>query len=74
MQTIRNAREAKGLTQEEVANHLHITRQTMAKYEEAPSTMSVSMALSVCSLLDCDFDEIFFSQDVNKTNVRKEDN
>ena len=67
MQTIKEARELKGVTQEQLAKRLKLSRQTLAKYEDNPRAMTLGMAERLCFCLDCDINDIFFSSTVSKT-------
>ena len=70
--TLRQAREERGIKQLAVANALHITRQTYAKYEENPRIMPVYQAEAACAFIGCNIDQIFFGSDVSNTNVREQ--
>lgn len=65
MQTLKEARESRGIKQLAVANALNITRQTYAKYEEKPHLMPIGRAQAACSFIGCDIDDIFFGADVS---------
>lgn len=65
MQTLKQARMAKGIKQNAVADALHITRQTYAKYEDKPSLMTIGQAQAVCSFIGCDINKIFFGEEVS---------
>ena len=67
MQTLREARDKKGIKQNAVADALGITRQTYAKYELDPSIMTVAQAKAACDFIGCDVDEIFFGRVVSET-------
>ncbi len=54
------ARKRAKLTQEEVASHLGITRQTYAKMESSPETIEMGEASKLAKLFDVTVDEIFF--------------
>ena len=60
MQTLKEARECRGIKQKAVADALKITRQTYAKYEENPRVMPVYQAEAACDFIGCDISEIFF--------------
>lgn len=60
MQTLREARENRGIKQTAVADALKIARQTYAKYEDNPRLMTVQQAEAACEFIGCDFNEIFF--------------
>ena len=65
MQTLKEARIARGIRQNAVANALKVTRQTYAKYEDKPYLMPVYQAKAACSFIGCDMDEIYFGSDVS---------
>lgn len=65
MKTLKEIREAKGIKQIAVANHLGVVRQTYANYEANPQDMSVDQARAVCDFLGCDLSDIFLIKDVN---------
>lgn len=67
MQTLREAREARGIKQYAVADALKITRQTYAKYEDNPRIMPVYQAEAACEFIGCDISQIFFGSDVSET-------
>ncbi len=60
MQTLKEAREQRGIKQKAVADALKISRQTYAKYEKNPRVMPVCQAEAACSFIGCDISEIFF--------------
>ena len=59
------ARKNAKLTQEEVAGHLGITRQTYAKMEASPETIEMGEAATLAKLFGVSVDEIFFDSDYN---------
>lgn len=63
--TLKEWRTSHGIKQIAVANHLGISRQTYAKYEERQGDMSVDMALKACAYMHAPFDLIFLSADVS---------
>lgn len=65
MQTLKEIRESRGVKQIAIAEHLGITRQTYASYEENPRSMSVGQALAVCEFLHCKLGDIFLLSEVN---------
>lgn len=67
MQTLKEAREARGIKQIAVANALKITRQTYAKYEENPRIMPVYQAEAACDFIGCDISQIFFGSKLSET-------
>lgn len=69
MKTLREMRKSKGVKQYAVAKHIGVTRQTYCNYENNPSAMSVGQAQAVCDFLGCNITDIFFSSNVEKTNI-----
>ena len=59
MQTLKEARLAKGIKAESVADALGVTRQTYAKYEANPGEMSIEQAAKACEFIGAPVDEIF---------------
>lgn len=69
MTDLREAREAKGLSQNDVAVALNISRQTYLRYEENPEVMPVYQAKAACKFIGCDIRDIFFGSKVSKTHA-----
>jgi len=58
--TVYTLRTKKGLTQEELANKVGITRQTVISIEKGNYTPSVLLALKIASVFKVSVEEIFF--------------
>lgn len=52
-------RKKKGLSQEEVADLLHVTRQTVSKWETDQSTPDFDKVVPICKLYDISTEELF---------------
>ena len=65
-ETIEEARRSLGITQDDMAEELSITRQTYAKMEQNPENMTIRDARIICSILGKRFGEIFFTTLVNE--------
>lgn len=65
MGTLKDYREDKGVKQIAVAQHLGVTRQTYAGYEDDQESMSIGQAKAVCKFLGCDVGDIFLPSDVD---------
>lgn len=65
MQTLKEIRESRGVKQVAIAEHMGITRQTYASYEENPRSMTIDQALAVCAFLHCKVSDIFLLSEVN---------
>ena len=58
--TIREVREAAGLTQQDMADELHISRQQYSNIEAKPENVSVKTARRICAILGVRYERIFF--------------
>ena len=65
MQTLKEARESRGIKQNAVADALNITRQTYARYEDNPRIMPIYQAEAACEFIGCDIGQIFFGKTVS---------
>ena len=59
MQTLKEAREARGIKQVAVADAIGVARQTYAGYESDQDTMTVKQAKKACEFIGLDPSEIF---------------
>lgn len=57
-QRLRQLRTQKGLSQQEVADHLEVCRSTYTKYETGASQMSYSTILILAKYLSVDFNTL----------------
>lgn len=57
---IRTLREAKGLTQEQLAQMLYVTRQTISNYEMGKSKPDVDMIRNIARVLDTDANTLLY--------------
>ena len=51
-ENIKTYRQKKGYTQEEVANRLHVTRQTISKWEKNYSVTDAEVLLKLADVLE----------------------
>lgn len=65
MNTLKEAREIRGVTQKAVADHIGVTRQTYAKYESEQESMTIEQAKAVCDFLHCSIEDVFLPAMVN---------
>lgn len=68
MGSLREYRESRGIKQIAVANYVGVSRQTYARYEEHPESMSLMQAKQVCDFLGCDI-AFLLPKEVKKTDV-----
>ena len=57
---IREARKEKKMSQEELANMIGTTRQTIISIEKEQFSPSARLALLICVALDKNFEELFY--------------
>lgn len=65
MQTLKELREDRGVTQKAVANHLGVSRQTYNRYENNQEKMTIRQAKAACDFLHADIADIFLPAEVN---------
>lgn len=67
-------RKQKGLSQEELANRLNVTRQTVSKWEVGDSTPDMEKLIALCDLFDVSMDELVMGKEaVKQENSSKTD-
>lgn len=64
MQTLKELREDRGVTQKAVANHLGVSRQTYNRYENNQERMTIQQAKAACDFLHVDIADIFLPAEV----------
>ena len=52
-------RLSKNLTQEELAEKLHVSRQTVSKWETNEALPEMDKALELCKIFNCSLDNLF---------------
>lgn len=57
-ETIKTLRKRRGLSQEELAQHLHVVRQTVSKWENGSSVPDAAMLIRLAEALDCTVSEL----------------
>lgn len=62
-ENLRQLRLQKGLTQEQAAAQLHITRQALSSYESQRTRPDIHMLLALAALYETDLDGILYGQD-----------
>ena len=70
---IRYLRESKGLTQDQLAEKLFVTRQTISNYETGRTRPDVDMIVSIANVLETDANTVFYGlpADERKQNALK---
>ena len=71
---IRSLREAKNLTQDQLAEKLYVTRQTVSNYETGRSRPDIDMLMKMAEVLDTDIHILLygpqFDPDLRKKRLR----
>jgi len=67
--TIAVLRKEKGITQEELAGKLHVTRQTIIAIEKGNYTPSLSLAMDIAGFFQLPIESIFFYEAPQKTEL-----
>ena len=57
---LKSARAAKDLSQEELANAVGVSRQTISAIEKGDYNPTIRLCLSICKALDRTLDELFW--------------
>lgn len=65
MQSLREARKAKGVMAKAVAKHLGVTERTYYNYEQNQGRISIEKAKMICDFIGVPMDEIFLSDKVS---------
>lgn len=68
---LREARVRRGLTQDELAERLHVSRQTVSNYETGRSRPDVEMLLSAAEQLEVDVQELLYGRPVSPERRRE---
>lgn len=63
--TLERARKNVGLTQQDMADELGVSRPTYAKIEANPDTATVLQAKRICEVLSRPYERIFFRRDAS---------
>lgn len=65
------ARVAKDLSQEELANLVGVTRQTINMIEKGNYNPTLNLCITICKVLDKTLDEIFWEDENNENKQWK---
>lgn len=57
-ENLKNARKTSGMTQEQLAEKLHIDRSSVAKYESGTSLPSIKSLPEICEILNITVQEL----------------
>lgn len=68
-QQIRNLREAKSLTQEELAHELGVSRQSIISLERGKCLPSLPLAFSLADIFDLTLENFFYPEEENRNDI-----
>ena len=69
--TIRSKREERDMTQQELAEILHVTRQTVSRWESGSRCPDLILSKKIADTFDISLDELVSSSDVDSYVPRK---
>ena len=69
--TIRSKREERDMTQQELAEILHVTRQTVSRWESGSRCPDLILSKKIADTFDISLDELVSSSDVDSYMPRK---
>ena len=72
-ESIRELRRKKGLTQEELAERLHMSRQAVAKWESGTSEPSIECLIAISDLFEVSLDCLILGDEPNVMKGKKGD-
>lgn len=72
MKLMKECREDIGLTQQELADRLGLSQETISQYENGFRTPNVNVAKKIAEILEKPVEGIFFGKDISKRNDKAE--
>jgi putative transcriptional regulator len=60
---LKSARAAKDLSQQQLAEMVHVSRQTINAIEKGDYNPTINLCIAICKALDKTLDELFWDQD-----------
>jgi len=57
---LKSARAAKDLSQEQLANLVNVSRQTISAIEKGDYNPTINLCIAICKVLDKTLDELFW--------------
>ncbi len=57
--TLKKLRENKGLTQEQLASKLYVSRQNVSRWELGTRSINTTTLINICEIFDISIDEFF---------------
>ena len=66
-----NLRERRGMSQEELAEKLDVSRQTISNWENDKVKIDVDKAIEICKIFDVDLNSLFLTTDISQLQQSK---
>lgn len=73
MNRIKQLREEKNITQQELANKINGAKSTIAMYEKGTRKPSMQILIKLSDIFDCSIDYLLGKSDVRKPEIQNED-
>lgn len=70
-ENLQNLRKAKGMSQEELAEKLDVSRQAVSKWETGETSPETEKIIMICDLFDCTMDDLIKGKVMTEINVSK---
>lgn len=68
-----NLRKKNNITQEILAEKINVSRQAVSKWENGTSVPDMKTIMELCSILNCNLDELVDDKAIGNSKVKKED-
>lgn len=70
-ENLQNLRKAKGMSQEELAEKLDVSRQAVSKWETGETSPETEKIIMICDVFDCTMDDLIKGKVMPEINVSK---
>ena len=70
-ENLQKLRKEKGISQEQLAEQLGVTRQSVSKWESGASYPEMDKIVALCNMFHCDMDALI-NKDITEERQRKE--
>lgn len=64
---MKNARQAKAMSQADLANLIGVSRQTVNMVESGEYNPTLALCLRICTVLDCTLNDLFWEESLCST-------
>ena len=71
-ENVRELRKQRGMSQEELAEYLKVSRQSISKYENGTASPELDKLMQLCELFDCTLDDLLKGEVKERDVVSKE--